>query len=140
MSESPASVYEAVGGTPFFENLTHVFYAHVATDPVLEPMYPAHDMAGAERRLCMFLEQYWGGPTTYSQERGHPRLRMRHNPYPIDAEAREHWLAAMEKALDEAAPSPEIRAEMWDYFARAATAMVNVFPGGHGSLLGRQFR
>ena len=89
-----------MGGAEFFEALVHHFYEGVAADPVLRAMYPEEDLAPAERRLRLFLTQYWGGPTTYSDERGHPRLRMRHNPYVIDDDARDRWLDAMRAALD----------------------------------------
>jgi len=81
---SEPTPYERFGGAPFFEALVHDFYQYVAVDPVLRPMYPEADLGPAERRFTMFLEQYWGGPGTYSEERGHPRLRMRHHPYTID--------------------------------------------------------
>lgn len=121
------TLFEAAGGTPFFERFAAAFYRHVATDAVLQPMYPADDMAGAERRLALFLQQYWGGPDTYSQERGHPRLRMRHMPFRVTHEAREHWLTCMEAALDETEPPDAVRAPLWEYLQRAALAMVNTF-------------
>ena len=120
------SPYERFGGHDFFVALVHDFYAGVATDPVLRPMYPEEDLGPAEDRLRMFLEQYWGGPTTYSDERGHPRLRMRHAPYPIDTTAMQHWLDHMRTALDARRLPPEDDAELWKYLAVAAYSMVNV--------------
>ncbi|WP_309137114.1 globin [Agrococcus sp. HG114] len=122
------SLHEAVGGEPFFRALVHEFYERVWADEVLRPMYPEHDRAGAEDRLRMFLEQYWGGPGTYSELRGHPRLRMRHFPYAIDPDARDRWLACMRGALDAVDPAPLLRAELEDYFERAATSMLNRNP------------
>ncbi len=96
-----ASVYRSVGGQPFFDDLAGRFYDHVRNDATLLALYPDQQQLGpATRRLSMFLAQYWGGPGTYSEERGHPRLRMRHAPYRIDARARDHWLTAMLDALD----------------------------------------
>jgi hemoglobin len=124
--ERPISVYEAVGGMPFFERLVDRFYEGVAEDPVLLPLYPEQpDLRGARRRLTLFLAQYWGGPTTYDEERGHPRLRMRHAPFPIDAEARDRWLAHMRRAVDAADPPPAARRAFEEYFTTAAEAMRN---------------
>lgn len=117
--------YERFGGHDFFAALVHDFYVGVATDEVLRPMYPEQDLAPAEQRLLLFLEQYWGGPTTYSDERGHPRLRMRHAPYTIDYVAMQHWLDHMRTALDARALPPENDAELWKYLSQAAFAMVN---------------
>lgn len=93
------TLFERVGGQSFFDSLAGAFYEGVAGDPILAPMYPADDMDGARRRLALFLAQYWGGPTTYSDERGHPRLRMRHAPFPIDEAARDAWLTHMTAAV-----------------------------------------
>ena len=139
VAEPEVTPYDLMGGAPFFATLVHRFYAGVAADPVLRPMYPADDMDGAETRLRMFLEQYWGGPTTYSDERGHPRLRMRHAPYPIDETARQHWLATMRLALDAAMAehglNPVLEGELWGYLVGAAQAMVNApGPGPDGVL------
>ena len=120
--------YDLFGGEPFFTELVARFYSRVATDDVLAPMYPDGDLAAAERRLRLFLMQYWGGPQTYSDERGHPRLRMRHAAYAIDPDARDRWLACMLGALDALEPAPLLRAEIEDYFERAATAMLNRNP------------
>ena len=103
------------------------FYRGVAGDPVLRPMYPEEDLGPAKERLLMFLEQYWGGPTTYSQQRGHPRLRMRHAPFPVNPDARDRWLAHMRAAVDEVGLSPLHEETLWDYLSRAAHAMVNTF-------------
>jgi hemoglobin len=122
------SVYEQVGGYDFFEALVDRFYEVVADDPVLLPLYPeAPDLAGARRRLTLFLAQYWGGPARYSQERGHPRLRMRHFPFSIGERERDHWLAAMRTALDLTGGhlSPELRDRLSGYFTMAADAMRN---------------
>lgn len=122
------SLHDAVGGEPFFRALVHEFYERVWADDVLRPMYPQDDRSGAEDRFRMFLEQYWGGAETYSEQRGHPRLRMRHAPFPIDPTARERWLECMRGALDVLDPAPLHRAELDDYFERAATAMLNRNP------------
>jgi hemoglobin len=122
---TPASFYEAVGGSLTFRRLVERFYAGVACDPVLRPMYPAGDLEPAADRLRMFLEQYWGGPTTYSELRGHPRLRMRHAPFVVDAEARDRWLGHMRAAVDSLDLPPLYAAQLWDYLERAAWSMVN---------------
>ncbi len=119
------TAFEAFGGHPFFARLVGSFYARIADDPVLRPMYPGEDLGPAEERLRLFLEQYWGGPGTYSEERGHPRLRMRHVTFPIDAAAADRWLAHMRAALDEQLLAAELDALLWEYFERAAPAMVN---------------
>ena len=120
--------WEQVGGRATFERLVRAFYAGVATDEVLLPMYPEQpDLEGAIQRLTGFLEQYWGGPTTYSEERGHPRLRMRHMPFKVNPEARDHWLAHMRAALDSLELPPLQDATLWAYLDRAAQAMVNTF-------------
>jgi len=120
-----SSLYERAGGTPFFEALVGRFYARVASDPLLRPIYPEPDLAPAQRRLTLFLIQYWGGPTTYEDERGHPRLRMRHAPFAIGAEARDRWLSLMRAAVAETAPPPDVADELDRYFATAAEAMRN---------------
>ena len=119
--------FERVGGEAVFEKLASEFYRGVSNDPLLSPMYPPEDLAGAERRLRMFLEQYWGGPDTYQKERGHPRLRMRHAQFPIGPKARDAWLSHMRKAVDSLGLSPADDAELWDYLQRAAHAMLNTF-------------
>lgn len=121
----PEGLYERVGGLDFFESLVDRFYDGVATDPVLAPMYPAEDLAGARRRLALFLTQYWGGPTTYSEERGHPRLRMRHNRFRIDPAARDAWLGHMGEALRAGGLHPADEALVWDYLCAAASHLEN---------------
>ena len=117
--------YERFGGHDFFTALVHDFYVGVAQDPVLRPMYPDEDLGPAEERLRMFLEQYWGGPTTYSDLRGHPRLRMRHSPYVIGADAHDRWLSHMRVAVEARDMGPEDEAELWGYLTSAAFAMIN---------------
>ncbi|NUR27770.1 MAG: globin [Catenulispora sp.] len=119
------SLYEQFGGEPTFRKLVDVFYAGVADDPLLRPMYPEEDLGPARDRLTKFLMQYWGGPTTYSDERGHPRLRIRHAPFVVDAAARDAWLGHMHDAVDSLDLSPELRQTLWDYLERAAYFMVN---------------
>ncbi len=121
------SFWAQVGGRATFERLVRAFYEGVRHDEVLWPMYPEQDLEGAIQRLTGFLEQYWGGPTTYSQQRGHPRLRMRHAPFPVNPEARDRWLRHMFAALDGLALPPLHDATMRDYLERAAHAMVNTF-------------
>jgi hemoglobin len=119
--------FELIGGTATFKKLTDKFYEGVAKDDILLPMYPEDDLDGAADRLRMFLEQYWGGPTTYQETRGHPRLRMRHSPFKINPLARERWLHHMKVAVD-SLELPELQqAELWGYLDRAATAMLNSF-------------
>lgn len=123
---SNETIFEAVGGHTTFTRLVDVFYDHVDADEVLIAMYPeGHDLTGAKHRLQMFLEQYFGGPTAYQEERGHPRLRMRHFPFPVDFDARDRWLRCMRAALDDVELPPLYDEVFWDYFQRAATAMVN---------------
>jgi len=120
--------YEQVGGAPTFRTLVHRFYQEVREDELLMPMYPEDDMDGAEDRLRMFLEQYWGGPHTYSDQRGHPRLRMRHMHYHISELERDAWLRCMRVALDEIdeeTMSPEHRAAFDRYIVAAAEMLVN---------------
>lgn len=121
------SFYDAVGGHETFVRIVSRFYAGVAADPVLRQLYPEEDLGPAEVRFRMFLEQYWGGPTTYSDTRGHPRLGMRHAPFAVTPAARDHWLAHMRTALDESGMSPEQIDTFWEYVARAAHFLVNSF-------------
>ena len=122
----PRPLFEAVGGEPFFEALVDRFYRGVAMDPVLLPLYPEpHDLGPARRRLTMFLIQYWGGPTTYSDERGHPRLRMRHGPFLIGPVERDRWLTHMRAAVDSLDPPEDLRRALLDYFDMAAEGMRN---------------
>lgn len=118
--------FDEFGGEVFFTDLVHAFYVRVTDDPILRPMYPEHELDGAERRLRLFLMQYWGGPDTYSRERGHPKLRMRHMPFHIDGEARDRWLSLMGQALAEQELAPELEARLWTYLVGAAFAMQNV--------------
>ena len=130
---TPLSFYDEVGGHATFERLVDSFYRGVADDEVLRPMYPEEDLEPAKERLTLFLAQYWGGPTTYSQQRGHPRLRMRHAAFHVNPDARDRWLAHMRTALDELDLPPLHEATLWDYLQRAAFAMVNTFePSGIG--------
>lgn len=117
--------YGQVGGHETFAKLIRVFYEGVAADPVLRALYPEEDLGPAEHRMLMFIEQYWGGPKTYMEERGHPRLRMRHMPFAVTPEAKDHWLAAMRTAVDAVELSPLHEATLWDYLDRAAASLVN---------------
>ena len=117
--------YEAVGGEKAFEQLVSHFYALVAIDPILRPMYPTDDLHGAAIRLKMFLEQYWGGPKTYSEERGHPRLRMRHAEFKIGTKERDAWLLCMRSAVYELEITTEQRNELWSYLEGAAQFLIN---------------
>ena len=122
----PASLYDRAGGMAFFERLVDAFYEGVAADPALLAMYPEPaDLSGARHRLTLFLAQYWGGPTTYDEERGHPRLRMRHAPFAIGPGERDLWLTHMRASLERAAPDGDVAAELWRYFEMAAEAMRN---------------
>ncbi|GAB3677288.1 globin [Angustibacter aerolatus] len=120
--------YDEVGGHEFFARLVHRFYEGVAGDPELRALYPEEDLGPAEDRFRMFLEQYWGGPTTYGDTRGHPRLRMRHGPFAVTVDMRERWLRHMRDAVEESDAAPLHRAVLWDYLERAAHSMVNT-PG-----------
>lgn len=125
---STSSFYDAVGGAETFRRVVHEFYRRVADDPVLRPMYPEQDLGPAEDRLRMFLEQYWGGPTTYSEQRGHPRLRMRHHAFRVDRAAHDAWLSNMLAAVDTIDADTlddEHRAALVDYLTRAAAMLVN---------------
>jgi len=119
------SLYEEMGGRPTFEKLVSHFYALVAVDPILRPMYPDEDFKGAAERLLMFLEQYWGGPTTYSEQRGHPRLRMRHANFHIGEAERDVWLKHMQSAVKDLEMRDDLREELWNYLVMAANSMVN---------------
>ncbi|MBF4160139.1 globin [Nocardioides acrostichi] len=121
------SFYDEIGGEPTITRIVARFYAGVADDEVLRPLYPEADLGPAEERFRLFLMQYWGGPTTYSERRGHPRLRMRHAPFKVNPEARDHWLTCFRAALDEAALTPEQDAQFWEYVTHAAQFMVNTF-------------
>ena len=119
------SDFESFGGKDFFTNLVNDFYQEIINDPILKPMYPEDDIAGAIERLSLFLMQYWGGPTTYSENRGHPRLRMRHEQFAIDFKARDAWLKNMNIALNKQIISDENKTKLWNYLQMAADGMVN---------------
>ncbi|MCY0903915.1 globin [Arthrobacter sp. H14-L1] len=119
------SFYDEVGGHETFVRLVHVFYLGIAQDPLLRPMYPEDDLGPAEERMRMFLEQYWGGPRTYLEQRGHPRLRMRHVPFIVTPQARDRWLVHMRTGVDALNLPPLQEATLWDYLERAAHSMVN---------------
>ncbi|GAA2920473.1 globin [Streptomyces thioluteus] len=117
--------YEQVGGEATFRRLTRRFYEGVAADPLLRPMYPEEDLGPAEDRMATFLMQYWGGPRTYSENRGHPRLRMRHAPFTVDRAAHDAWLRHMRAAVDDLGLSPEHEQQLWNYLTYAAASMIN---------------
>ena len=119
-----SSLYDAVGGEPVFHDLVADFYRGVAHDPVLRPLYPA-DLAPAEERLRLFLIQYWGGPGTYSEQRGHPRLRMRHAAWQVGEAERDAWLGLMRAAVTRLEVPAEARAAIWDHLERAAYSLLN---------------
>ncbi len=140
-AQSPRSLYEAVGGEETFTRLVHRFYQEVAADPDLRQVYPAKDLGPAEEHLRLFLIQYWGGPSTYNDLRGHPRLRMRHARFRIGEAQRDAWLRHMRTALDELALDEAVDAQLWDYLVMAAHSLVNAAPepgpgpqGGFGDL------
>ena len=125
-SIDPTSVHDQVGGQAFFERLVNRFYEVVADDPVLLPLYPdAPDLTPARHRLTLFLVQYWGGPGTYSEVRGHPRLRMRHAPFQIRTRERDRWLVHMREAIDASDAPDDARARLHEYMTMAADAMRN---------------
>ena len=126
MSEAATrTFYEAVGGEPTFRRLVARFYQGVATDPVLRPLYPDPGLAAAEERLRLFLLQYWGGPASYSDTRGHPRLRMRHAPFAIGPAERDAWLRHMTGAVSSLGLEPQLEAQLMTYLRGAAEAMMN---------------
>jgi hemoglobin len=126
MSETnAASLYDAIGGEPTFRRLVHRFYQEVAADPELRRVYPGRSLGPAEDHLRLFLMQYWGGPTTYNELRGHPRLRMRHVRFAIGPAERDAWLRHMRTALDELQLDPAHDAQLWDYLVMAAGTLVN---------------
>jgi hemoglobin len=124
------SFYDAIGGLPTITKIVERFYEGVATDEVLRPIYPEEDLAPAAERFTLFLAQYWGGPTTYSDRRGHPRLRMRHAPFAVSPRAKEHWLRHFRAGLDAANLPADLDAQFWDYITHAAQFMVNTFDEG----------
>jgi hemoglobin len=127
-ADRPDTVYAAIGGEATFTRLVEEFYAGVAADPALRAIYPEDDLGPAAERLRLFLIQYWGGPTTYGDTRGHPRLRMRHAPFAVNGAARDAWLTHMRHALDVVALPPAYDEAMWQYFTNAADSLRNV-PG-----------
>ena len=127
-SGRPVTFYEAVGGEETFTRLVRRFYEEVADDPVLRPVYPTKDLGPAEEHLRLFLIQYWGGPATYNELRGHPRLRMRHVRFRIGETERDLWLKHMRTALDELGLDQALDAQLWDYLVMAAHSLVNVAP------------
>jgi hemoglobin len=122
---APQTFYDAIGGEPTFRRIVARFYAEVAADDVLRAVYPEEELGPAEERLRLFLMQYWGGPTTYSDLRGHPRLRMRHAPFRIGPRERDAWLRAMRIAIDEAGLAEPHREQLWSYMESTASHMVN---------------
>ena len=124
--------YDDFGGHEAFVKLIHEFYRGVADDPELRALYPEEDLGPAEQRLLMFFEQYWGGPTTYSEQRGHPRLRMRHVPFAVTPQMRDRWLLHMMNAVDTLELPKELDDLLRDYCTRAAYSLVNA-PAGDGS-------
>jgi hemoglobin len=122
---SEQTFYDAVGGHETFVRLVKTFYEGVASDPLLRAVYPEEDLGPAEIRFRMFLEQYWGGPTTYSDTRGHPRLGQRHAPFAVTPQARDRWLTHMHAALEQSDMSPDHKQQFWEYVVRAAHFLVN---------------
>jgi len=119
------SVYELAGGEETFRLLVRRFYARVAEDPLLRSVYPEEDLSDATERLTLFLIQYWGGPPTYSEQRGHPRLRLRHQPFAIGQPERDAWLNHMSAAVSSLELAPAVSKALLDYFETASTAMIN---------------
>ena len=122
---SSRTLYELAGGEATFRLLVERFYDRVAEDELLRPIYPEEDLSGATDRLALFLIQYWGGPATYSEQRGHPRLRMRHQPFAIGRHERDAWLGHMTAAVESLDLAPPVRGALLDYFETASTAMIN---------------
>jgi len=125
MGQVSDTFYDEIGGLDTIRVIVDTFYEGVATDEVLRPLYPEADLGPANERFTLFLAQYWGGPTTYSDTRGHPRLRMRHAPFAVTPDARDHWLTHFRAGLDKAALTPEQDEKFWDYVTHAAQFMVN---------------
>lgn len=128
--DAEQSFYQEIGAEAAFTRLVHRFYAEVAADAILRPLYPSKDLTLAEEHLRLFLIQYWGGPTTYSERRGHPRLRMRHTHFAIGEAERDAWLRAMRVALDELDLTPDQDERFWNYLVMAAHSLVNQPPPG----------
>lgn len=127
MGRVTTTFYEEIGGFETFRKIVATFYEGVAGDEVLRPLYPEADLGPAEERFLLFLVQYWGGPTTYSEQRGHPRLRMRHAPFAVNPEAKDRWLRHFRAGLDSVGLTPEQDEKFWDYVTHAAQFMVNTF-------------
>jgi hemoglobin len=127
-SSGAETFYDAVGGEATFQRLVHAFYRRVAADPVLRRVYPSKNLGPAEEHLRLFLIQYWGGPRTYEERRGHPRLRMRHARFTIGEAERDAWLGHMRAALDEIGLGEAHDAQLWDYLVMAANSLVNQLP------------
>lgn len=124
-NEGVTTFYDEIGGMDTIRTIVTTFYEGVATDEVLRPLYPEEDLGPAAERFTLFLAQYWGGPTTYSEQRGHPRLRMRHAPFAVTPTAKDHWLRHFRAGLDAAGLTAEQDAQFWDYVTHAAQFMVN---------------
>lgn len=124
-SEEGPTFYDEIGGRATIERIVEVFYEGVAGDELLRPMYPEEDLGPAAERFTMFLEQYWGGPTTYGEQRGHPRLRMRHAPFAVTTEAKDRWLLHFRAGLDAVGLDSEHDAQFWAYAQHAAQFMIN---------------
>jgi hemoglobin len=122
------TIYEQVGGMTTFERLTDNFYDRIEQDPLLRPMFPA-SLDEPKHRLALFLAQFFGGPETYSEQRGHPRLRARHLPFPIGRQQRDAWVGHMLAAIDAVEIPEPARTQMQRYFQDAATFLINQFPG-----------
>ena len=131
------TMFDAIGGMDTFRTLVDRFYDGVWQDPILKPMYPEDDFEGAKDRLRMFLVQYWGGPKDYGEQRGHPRLRMRHAPFPVSPAARDAWLHHMRAAVESLELAPIHENVMLDYLDRAAHSMVNTHDGGEAPMAGQ---
>lgn len=128
VTEQPPSFYDEVGGAETFRTIVSTFYQLVRDDEILRPLYPDDDLDGAETRLRMFLEQYWGGPRAYSEQRGHPRLRMRHSPFRVGPFERDAWLRCMHTAvaeIDSQTLDDAHRRALLEYFQMAAESMIN---------------
>jgi len=132
MNETQVSLFDAVGGEPTFRRLAHRFYQEVAADPQLRPVYPSRDLGPAEEHLRLFLIQYWGGPATYNELRGHPRLRMRHAHFAIGEAERDAWLRHMRTVLDELDLAEPYAGQLWEYLVMAAHSLVNQPSEHHG--------
>jgi hemoglobin len=128
--QEPRSVYEAAGGEEAFTRLVHRFYEEVAKDPLLRSVYPAKDLGPAEENMRLFLIQYWGGPSTYSERRGHPRLHKRHVRFHIGETERDLWLRHMRTALDDLRLDEALDRQIWNYLVMGAHSLVNVLPEG----------